>query len=66
MTLYVLIGVAALLLAAGFLLSQYIDYQQLKLSREKAIEDCIQKEVGSATGFVASNKARECREKFSR
>ena len=61
---YLVIGVAALLLVAGYLWSQYIDYKQLELSREKAIQDCIDKEVGNAMGFQASNKARSCRERF--
>lgn len=63
---YFVIGVAVLLFAAGFLLSQYIEYKQLQLSQEKAIQDCIEKAVGKTTGFIAAVEGQKCRDKFSK
>jgi len=63
---YSVIGVAALLLVVGYLWSQYIDYKQLELSREKAIQDCIVREVGNLTGIRASLKEQDCRAKFQK
>ena len=64
--LYFAIGVAVLTLAVGFLLSQYIEYKQFRLSQEKTIQNCINETVGDATGIKASLTAQKCREKFSR
>ena len=64
--LYLVVGITALIFAAGFLLSQYTKYEQLRLSREKAIQDCIREGVGNATGFMAAVEAQKCRDKFSR
>ena len=62
---YSVIGVAALIFAAGFLLSQYIKYKQYRLAQEEAIQDCIEKSVGAdAAGFVAANAAQKCKNKF--
>ena len=64
--LYFIAGAAALIFAAGFLLSQYIEYKQFRLSQQKAIQDCIEKTVGvNSTGFIASNAAQKCKDKFS-
>lgn len=64
---YSVIGIAALIFAAGFLLSQYVEYKQYRLAQEKAIQDCIEKNVGvNATGFVAANTAQKCKDKFSK
>jgi hypothetical protein len=64
--LYLVVGVAALIFAIGFLLSQYVEYKQYRLSQEKAIQDCIEKTVGTnTTGFTASNAKQKCIEKFS-
>jgi len=64
---YSVIGVAAFIFAVGFLLSQYVEYKQFRLSQEKAIQDCIEKTVGlNVTGFTASNANRKCIEKFSK
>lgn len=62
---YSVIGIAALIFAVGFFLSRYVEYKQLRLSQEKAIQDCIEK-AGSVYGFRASLKAQECRDKFSK
>ena len=62
---YSVIGTATLIFAVGFLLSQYVEYKQYRLSQEKAVQDCIEKSVGAdATGFVAANAAQKCRDKF--
>ena len=54
--LYSVIGLIFLIFAAGFLLSQYVEYKQFRLSQEKAIQDCIEKTAGlNTTGFAASN-----------
>lgn len=64
---YSVIGIAALIFASGFFLSQYVEYKQYRLSQEKAIQDCIEKAVGvNTTGFVAANAAQKCRDKFLR
>ena len=64
---YSVIGIAALIFAAGFLLSQYVEYKQYRLAQEKAIQDCIEKSVGAnATGFIAANAAQKCKDKFSK
>jgi len=62
---YWIIGIAALIFAAGFLISQYFDYKQLQLSQQKAIQDCIERTVGNDTGFLAANKTQKCRGMFS-
>jgi len=64
---YSVIGIAALIFAVGFLLSQYVDYKQFRLSQEKAIQDCIEKTIDiNAIGFTASNAKQKCIEKFSK
>jgi len=64
---YSVIGVVSLVFAVGFLLSQYIEYKQFRLSQEKAIQDCVEKTVGTnATGFTAANAHQKCIERFSR
>ena len=64
---YSVIGIAALIFAAGFLLSQYVEYKQYRLAQEKAIQDCIEKSVGAnATGFIVANAAQKCKDKFSK
>ena len=62
---YSVIGAAAIIFAAGFLLSQYVKYKQFRLSQEKVIEDCIEKGSGLRFGFDAANKAQKCRDRFS-
>ena len=64
---YSAIGIAALIFAVGFLLSQYVEYKQYRLSQEKAIQDCVEKTVGiNSTGFIAANARQKCIEKFSK
>lgn len=62
---YSVISVAAIISAVSFLFSRYIEYKQFLLSREKVIQDCIGKTVGG-TGFYASLKVQECKDRFSK
>ncbi|KKU58171.1 MAG: hypothetical protein UX81_C0025G0012 [Parcubacteria group bacterium GW2011_GWA2_47_12] len=65
--LYSIVGISILIFAIGSLLSQYVEYQQFRLSQEKAIRDCIEKDISTdATGFVAANIAHKCKDNFSR
>lgn len=64
-TIYLIFGIAVLIFAAGFLLSQYTEYKQFQLAQEKAIQDCIDEKVGNATGFTAANAAQKCRDIFT-
>ena len=64
---YLIISVAALLLAASVLLFQYVKYKEFQLAQEKAIQECIEKTVGlNATGFIAANAQQKCTESFSK
>ncbi len=64
--LYYLVGITVLIFAIGYLFSQYIAYKQFRLSQEKAIQDCVEKTIGTNTaGFIASNAKQKCVEKFS-
>lgn len=61
---YWVIGAAALIFSVSLLFSQYIKYQQLQLSRDKAVQECIDKKVGDATGIRAFAAARKCRDAY--
>ncbi len=64
---YSIIGLAALLIAASFFLSQYVEYKKFQLTQKKAIQECIEKTVGlNATGFTAANAQQKCTESFSK
>ena len=60
----VIVGTVALILAVGFLFSQYIQYKQFRLSQETAVQDCIDEAVGGTRGFRASLEAQKCMDKL--
>ncbi len=63
---YLLISIAILIFAVGYIFSKYIEYKQFKLLQNKTIEDCVEKSVGSnTTGFSATIARQRCVERFS-
>lgn len=64
--IYLLGGVAALIFAVGFLLSQFVEYKQYSLSQEKAIQECVEKNVGTFSSFTRALATQKCEDMFSK
>jgi len=64
---YTIISISALVFVISFLFSQYLEYKKYILSKESAIEECVEKTVGAnSTGFISANAYQKCKDKFSR